>query len=207
MFKQTPLPDYIKAEIPKVIINELQKGDCWIAGGFLRDMLYNHYIEEGGLTILNREKRVIKDIDIFCSSEAVAERVSKVIAPDNWLYFGPGVSRYPFKLEAQEINLIAHKFFDTKEKLLEQFNFRCNMFATDGTTLIEHEYAWKDNVNNTLTINYFSNPVSFLFKMQKYTKKGFVMSRNKVAEMLVRIKLSDFDLSDSENWYEDNEDL
>ena len=206
MFKSRSLPEYIKAEIPEVIRKELQKGDCWIAGGFLRDMLYNHYIETGP-SFIGREKRIIKDIDLFWSSEITAKRNFNKIKENEWMYFGAIISAYPIKVGNQKVNLICHKFFDTKEKLLEQFNFRCNMFATDGTTLTEYEQAWKDNVNNTLTVNYFSNPISFLFKMQKYTKKGFVMSRDKVAEMLVRIKLSDFDLSDSKNWYEDNEDL
>lgn len=211
MFFTNPLPRYIKSEIPVEILEQLSKGDCWIAGGFLRDMVYNKWQSESNL---GKKPRVINDIDIFCKNEEVAERVYNVFYEksnddDNIVSsgFGAWISRLPFIYKGKKINVICHKFFDNQQALLENFNFRCNMFSTDGESLFEYEYAWKDNMNDKLVVFNFTNPISFLFKMQKYNKKGMVMGRDEIAKLLLRIKLSDYDLTDSSIWYEDNEDL
>lgn len=164
----------------KLILEDLKKVcNCWIAGGSIRDYF---------------SKEKIKDIDLFFPNE---EHFIKCLS-----YFGiyknnsllesfQGGNNYETKnkdteivfqnnnaikinYKKQTIDIIKH-YFESPEETILNFDFTCCSAAIDGKNIYIHDTFFQDLASKRLIINSLPYPVSSLYRLQKYIKKGYTM--------------------------------
>jgi len=78
------------------------------------------------------------------------------------------------------IQLIAFKFFDNMEELLNGFDFTVCQFGYDGKKLYTGDTSFDDLRNREIVFNNIRDTVATAIHLKKYINKGFKISNNDV---------------------------
>ena len=89
-----------------------------------------------------------------------------------------------------KVQLIYYKFFDSPEKIFEDFDFSVNMGAYDCKSgeFILHDSFMKHNAQRYIDINVNTAfPLISVLRVDKYRKKGYEVSKAQMLSLLLRI--------------------
>jgi len=173
-----------------VILKELQAiGVCWVAGGCVRD-----YFSTGRLT---------SDIDIFFPNvdefekcrkyltESAEQRIEekegdntviKIVPKEKAVVLFQNDNVVKVKYKGRVFDLIK-KHFTSPETTIQEFDFTVCCAAVDGKNVVTHNTFWMDLAKRQLMVNKLPFPLSTLWRLQKYFKKGYFMCSGEMLKL------------------------
>lgn len=72
-------------------------------------------------------------------------------------------------------NLVTRNFFDTPQEVLDTFDFRVCMAGLSKEAFVYHPEFFTDLAAKTLVVNNIDDPLATMWRMQKYTRKGYTI--------------------------------
>lgn len=154
---------------------------CWVAGGCVRD-----YFSTGKLD---------SDIDIFfpdadqfekcrmylleATEQTIKEiidekEVIKIIPKDRAAVLFQNDNVIKIKYRGRKYDLVK-KYFASPELTIDEFDFTVCCAATDGKKVFTHNTFWMDLAKRQLMLHKLPFPLSTLWRLQKYIKKGYTI--------------------------------
>jgi len=174
----------------RLILDEL-KPVCmtWVAGGCVRDYfsigkltsdidLYfpdEHNYERCRKYLMEAETRVIKEMvdDKEVEKHIPKHKAVKYFENDNVVMV---------KYNGRKFDLVK-KYFPSPETTITEFDFTVCCAAVDSGKVYTHETFFIDLAKRQLMINKLPFPLSTMWRMQKYIKKGFYMCSGEMLKL------------------------
>lgn len=162
----------------RLILNEL-KDVCatWIGGGSVRDYFSVGYIT-GDVDLYFSNKEEFDKCHQYFMYNGIIEKkdgdiVSNVSKPAAFLlYENDNVCKLLYKGKKYDL---VKKFFSDPETAINAFDFTVSCAAIDRTKVYTHPTFFVDLAKRALVINKLPYPMSTLWRMQKYIKKGYTI--------------------------------
>lgn len=166
--------------------------ECWVAGGAIRSFLLD-------------EK--IVDIDVYFPDEQSFAQACVALFDlhAEITYNNDNVTGFVFKL--YRIELVKH-FFPSPEATVANFDFTVCSVAVDKERVYKHPDFEVDAENKELRLNNLPQPLSTMYRLQKYARKGYRAyppTIYKIAQAIQQIDLADFDIKKTLYVEEQNE--
>lgn len=170
----------------RIILNELSLvGYCFVAGGCVRD-----YFSEAKLTsdidvYFNSEIDFlkIKDYLLNQTKEAYLDGEEKKTRPKEKaiiLYENEKVVKVKYKNKV--IDLV-FSLYENPQNCIDKFDFTVSCAAVDLKQVYHHPTFFIDLAKRQLMINSLPFPLSTLWRLQKYIKKGYTICRGEMLKL------------------------
>lgn len=189
-----------------LILRELQEVSiCWMAGGCIRD-----YFSTGKLD---------SDIDIFfpdadqfekCRKYLIDSKersiktivdekeVVRIIPKENAVVLFQNDNVVKIKYKGRKYDLVK-KYFASPELTIEAFDFTVCCAAVDGKSVFTHDTFWIDLAKRQLMINKLPFPLSTLWRLQKYIKKGYTICSGEMLTLAKAIEKLQLNTTEGES--------
>lgn len=168
--------------LPSSFSDNLQKGNCWIAGGFIRRW-YNVIKQDSDIDLFFR------DIAIYDAVCADLEKLS--VLPPKISEFN---KMYTVKVDDKwtiQVQCINHKYYANVSELMDSFDFTICQFVFDGFNIYTSENAVLDCQRKRLVPHKITYGVSSLRRIIKYTQQGYYMCGGAAADFLRQVGASE----------------
>lgn len=154
-----------------LILSELhsQQIVCWVAGGSLRD----YFMGVSGKT----------DIDIFFPNEVMRNKALTYLKDKGAKVVWESNNGAKVVYNNTTFDIISH-YFDSPAATIDKFDFTVSMFATDGETIVHGETSFIDLAKRQLMIHHIEFPRSTMYRVVKYTRKGFYICKEQFLRVL-----------------------
>lgn len=193
----------------KLILDELYLIQCrtWIAGGALREYFLNKTVTTDIDLYFSNETEFEKAKSWFldknyCPIDTILSRIKyDQTLKENYRTnlirhvvnrkVGKVIADNPVTLKIEYGNLkldLVRKYRPNVEMAIQSFDFTVASAALDYETLYFHPTYFIDLVNRDLIIKSFHHPLSTLYRIQKYIKMGFTISKENLFQLAKEIK-------------------
>lgn len=173
----------------KKILNELNDVcTTWIAGGALRDYFSYGYIKSDIDLYFPNEKEMNKCLKYFTEVNADIDETFTVNTNSKRgkiIYENENVVSITYRNMQLDI---VKRYFKTPENAIKEFDFTVSCAAVDREKVYFHETFFIDLAKKALVINKLPHPISTLWRMQKYIKKGFTICKGGLLEIVEAIQ-------------------
>lgn len=184
--------DYVTSLMDSELLGLLEDNDCIIAGGALTSVFTN---------------KPVNDIDVYFRSKEAFSNVVRAIMHNSYdSEYSVGhsearVTHYTNKTillrsGEQEVQLVAYKFFETPEKIFNDYDFTINMAALELKTknLTVYNEFFKHNAQRYLGFNEGTRyPLVSALRVQKYKERGYDISKAQFLKLCLAINAKNID--------------
>lgn len=164
------LKEYLGEELYQI----LKERECFIAGGFIRNLFTNSEIN---------------DIDIYFRSKSQLEKL--LCNEFNGKHVLCATKKaITFQYESKQLQFIHINYFDNATQIFDSFDFTCCMGAFDfkNEEFILHKDFLKHNAQRILKFNSKTLfPIVSALRINKYVEKGYNISRKTFIEIMLSI--------------------
>lgn len=170
---------YTKKYFNKLInYNELSKiGNTFIAGGALMDVfLYGE---------------ITSDVDLFCDSEKTFDELLNYFNNNGGIHIHED-NEIVIQFEWKDLQIdISKKFFSSPEKYIEDCFFILNAIVLQEEYFYYHGSFFSHLEQGIIGINNITRPFELFRRIQKYNKRGFVLSDMDILKIVNHINALD----------------
>lgn len=164
------LKEYLGEELYQI----LKKRECFIAGGFIRNLFTNSEVNDVDIYFRNKKNLEELLLDEF-NGNYILSATKKAIT---------------LKYDNKLLQLIHIDYFEAAEKIFNSFDFTCCMGAYDfkNEEFILHKDFLKHNAQRILKFNNNTLfPIVSALRINKYVEKGYNISRKTFIEIMLSI--------------------
>lgn len=169
-YENKKLKEYLGEEL----YNILKKYECYIAGGFIRNLFTNTEIND--VDIYFRNKKLLENL-LFNEFEG-------------WYILSATKKAITFKRNDRLLQLIHIDYYNDVNKIFDSFDFTCCMGAYDFKTeeFVLHKDFLKHNSQRILKFNSKTLfPIVSALRINKYIEKGYKISRKEFVKVMLAI--------------------
>ena len=164
------LKEYIGEDLYQI----LKKYECFIAGGFIRNLFTNSEVN---------------DVDIYFRRKADLEKILFDEFRGNYI-LSATKKAVTLKYDNKLLQLIHIDYFNDAEQIFNSFDFTCCMGAYDfkNEEFVLHKDFLKHNAQRILKFNSKTLfPIVSALRINKYAEKGYHISRKTFIEIMLSI--------------------
>ncbi len=164
----------LKNFLGEELYNILKKYECFIAGGFIRNIFTNSEVN---------------DIDIYFRNKSSIEQLLMDEFRSNYL-FCVTKKAITIEYEKKTLQLIFIDYYQDADSIFGSFDFTCCMGAFDfkEERFIFYKDFMKHNAQRVLKFNSKTLfPIISALRINKYLEKGYQISRKSVIEIMLSI--------------------
>lgn len=149
--------EVVSSELPEVWAS----GQCWIAGGAIRDRLVHHDQ---------------KDMDLFFDEVAVLDRARTKLLANGWVEAKASEAAYQFRKECGVVLDLVRRLRTSPLETIQRFDFIACCVAVSPTHLVYHRLFEEQTTATVLRFNACPAPRSSVIRACRFVRRGWTMS-------------------------------
>lgn len=175
--KDCPL-EAVLAVVSGPIRGEIDVGNCYVAGGFIRRW-WNNIKQESDLDLFFKSKESYDKVTAFLKPLSVKE---PVISEFNEMYEIKVSDTWTLQVQA-----IKHRFYPSLDDVFDSFDFTLCQFGFDGNHILMTNEALIDSQRKRLVPHKIQFGASSLRRIVKYTQQGYFLCAGAATEFLKQV--------------------